>query len=69
MSLSHWKVMHLHLFTPTSPHRDAGTMYFSKATLKRGDVNGNVKSNYRAHEDLLLMDGQQMVREQSFRAL
>ena len=40
-------------------------MYFFKAKLKRGDVNGNVKSNFRAHEDLLLMVGQQMVIEQA----
>lgn len=32
-----------------------GTLYHAKVILRRADVNGNVKSNYKAHEDLFLL--------------
>ena len=41
-----------------------GTLSFFKVQLKKTSVNGKVKSNYRAHEDLLLTIGQHMIREQ-----
>ena len=34
---------------------ERGTLYHAKIYLRRADVNGNVKTNYKAHEDLLLI--------------
>ncbi|XP_052072085.1 uncharacterized protein LOC127710328 [Mytilus californianus] len=34
---------------------ECGTLFHMKTALRRNDVNGNVKSNYKAHEELLLL--------------
>ena len=42
------------MFKPEST-AEKGTIYNCKVIIRRNDVNGNVKSNYKAHEDLLLL--------------
>ncbi|CAG2203952.1 unnamed protein product [Mytilus edulis] len=34
---------------------ECGTLFHMKTALRRNDVNGNVKSNYKAHEELFLL--------------
>ncbi len=41
-----------------------GTLYYYKVLLHRTDVNGNVKSNFKAHWDLLITAGSLMILEQ-----
>ena len=44
---------------------DKGTLRYFKAILNRTDVTGKVKSNYQAHENLLLTVGQGIMVEQA----
>ena len=41
-----------------------GTLYYFKVLLRRKDVTGNVKSNFKAHWDLLMTVGEHMIMEQ-----
>ena len=44
--------------------RDRGTLFFFKTLLRLTNVNGNVKSNYKAHEELFLLVGEMYLMEQ-----
>ena len=46
-----------------------GTLGFFKVLLRLTNVNGNVKSNYKAHEELLLHIGEFMMTEQAMEYL
>lgn len=44
--------------------RNRGTLFYFKILLLLTNVTGNVKSNYKAHEDLFLMVGEFYMMEQ-----
>ena len=46
--------------------RQSGTLYSLKNKLRRTNVNGKVKSNFSAHEELLLTVTESLIKEQAF---
>lgn len=44
---------------------EKGTLYYYKVLLRRTDANGNVKSNFKAHWDLLITVGCHLMIEQA----
>ena len=44
--------------------RDPGTLFHFKTLLRHTNVNGNVKSNFKAHEELFLLVGEFFIMEQ-----
>lgn len=52
------------LFYDSKSVMDPGTLFHLKAKLRRTNINGKVKTNYAAHEDLFLLLGEFVLMEQ-----